>query len=155
MYMYTCMYVDTYRYTNTCIYIYMAVDQNSVLSRAPPLLQAFVAAGCFKSRISCRYDGTYYLKVALCFAGFVAEGFVAKDPRLLQINVAKWPPKPVTNPTFLIGCHMYVYTYIHMLYVYRCTDTHISHAGIALRSRGLLHTQIEMVLLDRPAVTLN
>ena len=36
------------------------------------------------------------------------EGFVAEHPRLLQTYVAKWPPKPVTNPIFLIRCHIIV-----------------------------------------------
>ena len=67
----------------------------------------------------CRgYALTYYLKVALCFGGFVAEGFVEAHPCLSQTHVAKWPPKPVTNPMVLIRCHMYVYvyifTYVHM-----------------------------------------
>ena len=35
---------------------------------------------------------------------FVAKGFVAKHPGLLQTYVAKWPPKPVTNPVFSILC---------------------------------------------------
>ena len=47
----------------------------------------------------------YYLKVALCFWGFVAEGFVAEHPSLLQTYFAKWPPEPVANPMLLIHCH--------------------------------------------------
>ena len=34
------------------------------------------------------------------------EGFVAEHPPLLQTFVAKWPPKPVTRPMFLICCHI-------------------------------------------------
>ena len=45
-------YIDISVYIHVvcvCIYIYMAVDQNAVMSPPPqPLLQAFVAAGCFK-----------------------------------------------------------------------------------------------------------
>ena len=54
------------------------------------------------------YDSTYYLKGALCW-GPVAEGFVAEQPHLLQPYVAKWLPKPVTNPMFLIPCHVYIH----------------------------------------------
>ena len=56
------------------------------------------------------------------FKGLVAEGFVAERPRLLQTFVAKWPPKPVTRPMFLIRSHIdihrYIYIYIYNAYVY-------------------------------------
>ena len=45
------------------------------------------------------------------FNGHVAEGFVAEHPRLLQTFFAKWPPKPVTRPMFLIRCHMEPHVY--------------------------------------------
>ena len=82
----------------------MAVDQNPMLSRPPlfykPLLRPAVSNPL--SRIFRGYDKTYYLKAALCFWGFVTEGFVAEHPCLLQTYVSNWPPKPVTNPMFLI-----------------------------------------------------
>ena len=46
------VYIYTYNYMHCIhghVHFYMAVDQNPVLSRPPlPLLQAFVAAGCFE-----------------------------------------------------------------------------------------------------------
>ena len=57
------------------------------------------------------------------FKGLVAEGFVAEHPRLLQTFVAKWPPKPVTRPMFLIRCHIYTYTYINIyIYIHTCVS---------------------------------
>ena len=87
----------------------MAVDQNPMLSWGPaPLLQAFVAAGCFKPfvadfsrlRLDISPQGS-----ALFFGGLLQRA-LSQNPRLLQTYVAKWPPK-VTNPKFLIGCHMH------------------------------------------------
>ena len=78
------------------IYIYMGVDQNPVLSRAPPSVTNL----CRGLTNPCR--------------GLVAEGFVAEHPHLLQTFVAKWPPKPVTRPMFLIRCHDYVYTCVSL-----------------------------------------
>ena len=63
------------------------------------------------------------------FKGLVAGGFVADHPRLLQTLVAKWPPKPVTRPMFLIRCHIKIYIYIYMYtYVHiACYILHVAH----------------------------
>ena len=110
--------VCIYIYRHTYIYIWLWI-KTRVVAGPPPLLQAFVAAGVSSSlsRISHRYDCTYYLKAALCFGRFVAERFVAEHPCrpcLLQTYVAKWPPQPVTNPVFFIRRHIYIYTYIYI-----------------------------------------
>ena len=59
-----------------------------MLSRGPlpcckPLSQPAVSNPL--SGISRGYDSTYYLKVALCFGEFVAEGFVAKCPSVTNL----------------------------------------------------------------------
>ena len=128
----------------TCIYIYMSVDQNRMLSRGRPpvrslcrgrLLRRMLQTLC--RRISCGYDSTYYPEVALCFWRFVAEGFVPEHARLLQTCVAKWPPKPVTNPILLIRCHIYIYMYKYVshLYVHGSSQTSLQR-GPCWKIRG-------------------
>ena len=81
----------------------MAVNQNPVLSRAPPhpcyiplcrglLLHTFVANAWHR----------YALQRNL-----VAQVLVASQQILLQTYVAEWPPKPVTNLVFLIHRHIF------------------------------------------------
>ena len=84
----------------------MAVNQNPVLSRAPPphpcykplcrglLLHSFVA------------NANAWRWYALRKKNLVAKVLVASQEILLQIYVAEWPPKPVTNPVFLIHSHI-------------------------------------------------
>ena len=118
-------YVSVYTYIHliVCIYTYIyGCGAKLRVVAAPPLLQAFVAAGCFKPFVAdavtikhITSKQCYYLKAVLCFflGWFVAEGIVAEHPSLLQTYVAKWPLKPVTNPMFFIRSHIYIYTYTY------------------------------------------
>ena len=61
---------------------------------------------------------------------------IAKVTPLWGFLVAKWPSKPVRNPTFLIRCHIYVCTcvcwlvcvrvhmYVH-IHIYICMHIHV------------------------------
>ena len=57
----------------------------------PPLVTNLCRGGCLKPSVADfpRLLQRYYLEVALCFWGFVAEGFVAEQPSPLQTYVTK------------------------------------------------------------------
>ena len=99
------------------IYIYICIDAYTygcgskprVVAGPPtPLLQAFVAAGCFERFVT--DSSRLYLNMipqgSALFWGGCSGGLCRRTPHLLQICVAKWPPKPVTNP---IRCHIHMH----------------------------------------------
>ena len=73
------------------------MNQNHVLSRPPPpglhtpLSRPVVAYLCRE-----------YVALVYPTKELVAKVFVASQEILLQTYVGEWPPKPVTNPVFLI-----------------------------------------------------
>ena len=109
-YVYICM-----KTLSACVdaLLYIAVDQNSGC-RGPPMLQTFVAGPLLQTLVA-------DLCVEYCsLQGACRGGFVAEQPHLLQTFVAKWPPKPVTRPMFLIRCHISVYCSIEEPTPYIC-----------------------------------
>ena len=87
-----------------CItFVHMVVNQNPVLSRAPPphpLLHALCRSLLLHTFVAndwCRYA----LQKDL-----IAKVLVENQGILLQTYEAKWPPKPVTNPRILTHSHI-------------------------------------------------
>ena len=70
----------------------------------PPLLQAFVAAGCCKPDFSRLWSNTLPQGSAL-FWGFVAEGFVAEHPVCYKA-VSRKAAQAWYRPNVFIRCHM-------------------------------------------------
>ena len=106
------------------VYIYMAVDQNTVLSR-PPHTPPHPTPPHLCFRIICHglslqtFVANAWCRYALQ-KNLVAKVLVASQGILLQTYVAEWPPEPVTNPVFLIHSHIHIYIYIY-IYIYTCT----------------------------------
>ena len=116
LYTYICIYIASLLYIHT--HKHGSGSKPRVVARLPPSVTRLCRSRLFQTL--CRGFLAAVIQHIpsswrLVFRGFVAAGFVAEHPHLLQSYVAKWPPKPVTNPMFLISCRIssnYIYTYI-------------------------------------------
>ena len=69
--------------------------------RGPPITSL-----CYGKLFQTRISRNNIPQGRALFLGGCRGGFVAEHPRLLQTYVAKWPPKPVASPMFLIRCQI-------------------------------------------------
>ena len=122
LFIYAFIYTYIYMYAHSiCIYIciqcirayiydqYMAVDQIPFCRGAPPSVTNLCRGPCVTN--PCRGP---LCRVLLSSRSLSRWGLLQNTPRLLQTFVAKWPPKPVTRPMFLIRCHICAQIYPFM-----------------------------------------
>ena len=97
--------INTYIYIHIYAFLYGCESRPHFVAAPPPPTPCYIPL-CRGMLLLQIFVANAWRRYALQ-KNLVAKVLVARQEILLQTYVSEWPPKPVTNPVFLIHSHVY------------------------------------------------